>query len=309
VRLVRAPVAARARAVLYGLVLLVAPIHYLPAGALWDRDWSEAGAGYESALIPEDVFYGQPALLEEAIEGLEPSRPGVADVYVLTAALFASEDVFMKEVAVVSDLLAKRFDAVGRTLSLVNNRATLEQLPIATVTSLRRALAGIAEKMDVEEDVLVLYLTSHGSKEHRLSVDLWPLALQEIDPANLREALDSSGIRWRVVVVSACYSGAYIEPLRSPQSLVITAAAATRQSFGCGAESEFTYLARALFDEELRKTLSFEEAFGQAKASIAERERAQGFVPSEPQIFVGEAIRGKLRALERRIRSLRVSPL
>jgi len=225
----------------------------------------------------------------------------VTDVYVLTAALYGAEDVFMKEVGVIAELLERRFDASGRVLRLVNNPATLAEVPIATLTSLRRALGAIGEKMDPDEDVLVLYLSSHGSRQHRLSVDLSPLELEGIDPRALAQALAESGIRWRVIVISACYSGGYVEPLKNSQTLVITAAAATKQSFGCGAESDFTYLARALFDEELRKTLSFEEAFARARVSIAEREKAQGYVPSEPQIFVGDAIREKLKTLERRL--------
>lgn len=303
-RLARASHFARMRAVVYGLLLLVAPVHWIPASALWQQDWSAEDTGSAPGLVSESAFYRQHELLESAITDLAPSRPGVADVYVLTAGLYASEDVFMKEVGVISDLLERRFDAGGRVLRLVNNPATLAEVPIATLTSVRRALAAIGENMDVEEDVLVLYLTSHGSEKHRLSVDLWPLALQEIDPAALRQALEDAGIRWRVVVISACYSGGYVEPLRNERTLVITASSATRQSFGCGAESDFTYLAKALFDEELRRTFSFEEAFARAKASIEERERAQGFVPSEPQIFVGEAIRDKLMAIERRLTSV-----
>ena len=207
----------------------------------------------------------------------------------------------MKEVGVIADLLEQRFDAHGRTLKLVNNRATLADTPIATLTSVRRALAAIGERMNPAEDVLILYLTSHGSEKHRLSVDLWPLELDAIDPQALRAALDESGILWRVVVVSACYSGGYVEPLRDEWTLIITAASAKRQSFGCGAASDFTYLAKALFDEELRKTHSFETAFAQAKQTIAAREKEKGFVASEPQIYVGAQIRDKLKALERRL--------
>jgi hypothetical protein len=251
--------------------------------------------------VSESAFYAQQRLLAQALDALEPGRAGTEDVYVLTAALYASEDVFMKEVGVIADLLEERFDGHGRTVRLVNNPATLETLPIATMTSIRRALAAIGSRMNADEDVLVLYLTSHGSERHRLSVDLWPLELDPVDPAGLRKALDDAGIRWRVIVVSACYSGGYVEPLRDARTLVITASAARRQSFGCGSESDFTYLAKALFDEELRSSLSFEEAFARARETIAAREREQGFEPSEPQIDVGTAIREKLRSLEARL--------
>jgi hypothetical protein len=184
---------------------------------------------------------------------------------------------------------------------LINNRATLHEAPIATLTSVRRALAAIGSRMNPQEDLLILYLNTHGSERHRLSVDLWPLQLEAIDPQALRAALDDAGIRWRVIVVSACYSGGYVDPLKDERTLIITASSATRQSFGCGAESDFTYLAKALFDEELRRTHSFETAFERARASIAAREREKGFKPSEPQIHVGGEIRAKLEALQRRL--------
>jgi hypothetical protein len=302
VGLVRAPLLSRLRAVTYGLVLLVAPVYWMPSAELWAPPYAGAqSADRANGFFSEAAFYAQQDLLSQAIDSLAPERPGIEDVYVLTAALFASEDVFMKEVGVISGLLAKRFDATGRTLQLINNRATLNERPIASLTSVRRALAAIGQRINPEEDVLVLYLSSHGSDTHHLAVDLWPLRLDPIDPGALRAAIEEAGIRWRVVVVSACYSGGYVEPLKDERTLIITASSSERQSFGCGAASDFTYLAKALFDEELRKTHSFEAAFIRARESIAQRERAQGFTPSDPQIFIGDAIREKLKSLERRL--------
>jgi hypothetical protein len=155
--------------------------------------------------------------------------------------------------------------------------------------------------MNVDEDVLVLYLTSHGSEKHDLAVDFPPLRLAPVDPPALKAALDESGIKWKVVVVSACYSGGFVDALKESQTMIITASAADRQSFGCGNESDFTYLAKALFDEGLRRTRSFEAAFEVARETIARRERGRGFPPSEPQIAAGPAIREKLQEVERRL--------
>jgi hypothetical protein len=296
------PARVRATAVAYGLLLLIVPAVYLPSAALWTRAPDPTlAAEPQPGVVAESAFYAQPQLLQGQLDALLPSRPGVEDVYVLTAALYAGEDVFMKEVEVIADLLRTRYDAAGRTVTLINNPKRAADVPIATLTSVRRALEAIAGRMDVAEDVLVLYLTSHGSDRHRLSVSNWPLRLDEIDPVALRAALDDAGIRWRVVIVSACYSGGFVDPLKDEHTLVITAASAQRQSFGCGAGSDFTYLAKALFDEELRSTLSFEDAFGRARDSISRREREQGFKPSEPQIHVGAAIRDKLGSVEHRL--------
>src|SRR5690606_14921173 len=133
-----------------------------------------------------------------------------------------------------------------------------------------------------------------------LSVDFPPLRLAPIDPPALKKALDESGIKWRVIVVSACYSGGFIKPLQDEHTMIITASSATRTSFGCGSASEATWLAQALFNEELRRTYSMEAAFAAARQSIAERERVQGYEASEPQLFAGTEIRSKLAEVEGR---------
>src|SRR5262249_20718981 len=143
------------------------------------------------------------------------------------------------------ELFRERFDAEGRTVELINNPKTATEVPIASATNLGRVLRHIGGLMNPEEDVLVLYLTTHGSDKHRLAVVNWPLALQDIDPPMLRRMLDESGIKWRVLAISACYSGGFIEPLKSETTLIMTAADAKSTSFGCGTESDFTYFGKA----------------------------------------------------------------
>src|SRR3546814_1766943 len=92
--------------------------------------------------------------------------------------------------------------------------------------------------MDRDEDLLLLYLTMHGTEDHELAVTFPPLLEEWITPPQLRAALDDAGIRNRVVVISACFSGGFIPDLRDARTLVITAARADRASFGCGSRSE-----------------------------------------------------------------------
>ena len=126
----------------------------------------------------------------------------------LAAALYAGEDVFMKETRMITALLDERFDAAGRNGHLVNNPKTLQEHPVASLTSITRALKYIGETMNTQEDVLLLYLTSHGNPEqHDLAVDFRPIRFSSIDPPALKAALDESGIRWRIVVVSAVLFG------------------------------------------------------------------------------------------------------
>jgi Peptidase C13 family len=106
-----------------------------------------------------------------------------------------------------------------------------------------------------------------------------------------------------VVVISACYSGGFIEPLRNENTLVISASAPDKNSFGCSNEAEWTYFGKAFFDEALRKTHSFVEALEIAKPLIATREKEQGHTPSDPQMALGEEIKPKLVKLQRQLSS------
>jgi hypothetical protein len=250
----------------------------------------------------EDVLEKQAALLPKQLASLQPQREGKHDVFFLGFAPFATEDVFKLELDAIMPMMEKRFDAKGRTVRLTNHLNTLDQYPFASLSNLRKAIASIAGKMDVEEDIFVLYLTSHGSKQFQIASNIPPIAFNEVTPKNLKALLDEAGIKNRVLIVSACYAGGFIEPLKNTNTLVMTAAAADRPSFGCGSESNFTYFGKAVMDEQLgKKTRSFEQAFTNALPIIREREKAQGFDGSNPQIFVGEKIRPILKALEQQL--------
>jgi len=285
------------------VVLLISPSVWMPVGLIWmprPDDRSYASNSFHT-LAAESSFYAQQGALDRELAALQPERPGVADIYFVGAGLYAGEDVFMKELRTIAKVLRERFDAEGRTVMLVNNPKTVQEHPIASLTSLREALAHVGSTMNTEEDLLVLYLSSHGSEKHELVVDFRPMRFSPITPEALKSALDESKIRWKVIVVSACYSGGFIDALKDARTLIITAASADRQSFGCGAASEATYLAQALFGEALKSTFSFEAGFERARALIEQWEREQNHKPSEPQLYVGPEIRKKLAEIERRL--------
>jgi len=54
-------------------------------------------------------------------------------------------------------------------------------------------------------------------------------------------------MRYKVVVISACYSGVFIPPLANPDTLVITAADADHPSFGLPGQSEVDLFRQRLF--------------------------------------------------------------
>jgi hypothetical protein len=305
VRLARPALLRRFAHVLTFAAVVALPLWALPPAPLWQAAQSEAEdpARDWQALSREEAFYAQSALLAQELGALEPQRPGVEDLYFVGVAGDGAEDVFMKELRVIAPLLRERFDTSGRSLVLVNNPATVRELPIATGTALDRALRQVGRTLDPAEDVLFLYLTSHGSEDHRLTMQFWPLELNDLTPAMLKRMLDEAGIKWRVIAISACYSGGFIDALRDDHTLIVTAADADHPSFGCGNESDFTYFGRAYFDHALRRTWSFTEAFAQARQEIVERERGEALTPSNPQIYIGARIEAKLERLAERLRA------
>ena len=286
-----------------GLMLYVALVQGLDWFPLRIEVWHPVYAGTddedsESATLQlsQEVFEKQQGLLDEALHDIKPHEGKQRQIYGVIYAPY-SQDVFLRESAMVQDVLEQRFRAQGRVVRFVNHPTSAMQLPWATNRNLERALQAMAKAMDVERDVLVLYLTSHGGADFTLATYNWPLEVDTLTAQQLRDMLDKAGIRNRVIAVSACYSGGWIEPLQSENALVMTAADKDHTSYGCGSKSELTFFGRAVFDEQLRKTLSFEEAFKAAVPTIAQREveghKSDGF--SNPQISVGNNIRVVLR--------------
>jgi hypothetical protein len=283
---------------------LVLPLWNVQREELWVAAYEEPATFDAPGPASEETLYAQPALLEGALGGLLPGRKGTDDLYFVGFAGDGGQDVFLNEVEAIEGLFRERFDTAGRSVVLANNPRTTLQYPIASTTALKRTLERVGAVMNQDEDILFLYLTSHGSEDHQLLTNNWPLRLRQIDPPMLKRILDESGIRWRVVVVSACYAGGFIEPLKDERTAVMTAADAANTSFGCDDGADFTWFGKALFDEELRRSHSFIGAFERASATIAQREKQEGETPSNPQLFVGEAIRSHLSELEERLEKL-----
>ena len=290
--------------------LLATPIWFgselLPDAGWWETPQQAVARDPDHpSPVSETVLAKQPQLLYEALTSLEEERPGVTDLYFVGFAPYAGEDVFRKDMEVARDLFDERFDTEGRSVVLINNPRTVLEAPLATVSNLRGTLLEVGATINPDEDVVMLYITSHGSRDHRIVADFAPLELDSLDAATLKKMLDDAGIKWRIIVVSACYSGGFIDPLKDDNTLIITASAANRTSFGCGSESNATYFGDALFQHALRFEDSFVKAFERARDRIAERERAEKISASEPQMSLGKAMAQKLPELEAELRQRR----
>lgn len=279
------------------IIVLVGAVALL---TIWQRNVADQPIFKQIPVEPvleEAALYEQPRLLQQALDRIDPSIPGKSDWYFMGVAGFSEQNVFRSEINKVRELFDVRFGTSGHSLALINNNYTWLDEPIATKTSILRGLKTIGQQMNADEDVLFLTLSSHGD-ENVIQLANPPLAMDNLDATWLREALDASGIRWRVIVVSACYSGSFIDELASPTTVIITASAADKMSFGCTNSAEMTYFGQAFFAESLRENTSFSDAFKDAAYRVQERELYMGFEPSEPQMVIGSLMETALPAFE-----------
>jgi hypothetical protein len=278
------------------IMALVVQMWGLPRHEAWYPDDADEADSALKIGGHEALLYQQSSLLDRSLNSLQAQRPDVADLYFIGFAGFGWQDVFMKEVNTVRALFDSRFDTRGRSLALINNAHTRATAPIATTTALQAALARVGSLIDPDQDLLFLFVTSHGSDAPAyVSVDEDGLQLTQLTPARLKAALAATPIKWKVIVVSACYSGSFIPALRDDNTLVITASRADRNSFGCDARNSMTDFGRAYFVEALKQTKSFTAAFELARTRIAAREKAEGLTPSQPQMALGKAFAAKWR--------------
>ncbi len=277
-------------------------------GSLQDKE-----AAQKMLANVETALYNQRGLLDAAFAALLPSDTDRVNLYLLAVAGDGSQEVFRRETAFVKDQFDRDFQTQGRSLVLANSRTTVSQLPMATLTSIRESIQALAGRMDKDKDILFLYLSSHGSADHQLTLDQDGMNLRNLGAKDLAALLKDSGIRWKVIVVSACYSGGFIEPLQDEHTLVITAARADRVSFGCADENDFTYFGRAFFKESLPHSTSFTDAFQRASALVKKWEdedfkqvsKTEENHHSEPQISTTPLVDEYLQAWWGRLKAVK----
>ncbi len=235
--------------------------------------------------------------LAAALAALKPQRSGTIDAYVLVAGL-DGDPVFGRESNETAKVLARRYDAAGRTVLLASGTTNA---PDGSPPNLAASLAAIAERMDKAEDVLVLYATAHGAPGIGIVYKDGEKGYGLIAPQRLAGLLDELGIKRRLIIVSACYSGQFVDALAGPDSVVLTAADNDRTSFGCEPSNDWTFFGDALINQQLRTPAKLEAAASDAYRSISEWEFAGGLTSSKPRIFVGERAKAWMSALEARI--------
>jgi len=265
---------------------------------VWEWGRAKLSKSSDVELPPVDVAaveLSQPHLLEAQLKKLLPERKGTTDIYAIGIAGWSAQDVFIKEMNGGLAALNRSLDTDRGAIRLVNHRNTLETLPVANRTNFAAAVRAVAGTMNKDEDVLVVFITSHGGPTG-VALELGDAVFAVLGPDHVASVLDREGIRNRVIIVSACYSGVFVKSLASPDSIVLTAADENSTSFGCSNEREWTYFGDAFFNQSLAAGVSLEAAFEGAKAKISQWEARDDVPTSSPQGHFGAAISEKLAA-------------
>ena len=268
------------------------------SGSLWYPNEESTGESdyWADRAQSESLMYAQPERIDAAVRALQRPDDLPAAAFFVGFAGQGEQRVFAGEIALARQVVGAKFGSAQRSVLLVNDRRDLQTLPLANPTALRYALDGIAARMRLDSDVLFLSLSSHGSKDGEIAVSNGMLALNDLSVDDLATALRESQIKWKVIVVSACYAGKFIDPLRDDNTIIIAAAAADRTSFGCSDDRDLTYFGEAFYRDALPAASDLKAAFQKASAEIATRERAEGKTASKPQAHFGRALVAHLQS-------------
>lgn len=240
----------------------------------------------------------QQALIDSVVAGFSLESSADPRVYFLGFAGYGEERVFAEEIKLAAAQVGEKFGSSQRSLLLINDRRDVDTLPLATHANLRYALAALRRVMDPERDVLFLALSSHGARNAMIEVSNTGMEPTGLSARGLAQLLAESDIRQKIVVISACFSGAFIEPLADNDTIVITAASKNRSSFGCSDERDLTYFGEAFYRDALPGSKSLRAAFETARREIRLREKGLDVKPSQPQAHFGTIAESTLAELE-----------
>ena len=278
-------------------------LHARPATLLWSGIATLLLAPFiahgSPSLDVEKILWLQPERVAQAASAVAPARASHMDVFFVGFAGDDSQEIFTREVRIAAKEMAERLDPPGRSLLLLNNHvANASGSPIASIGTLKLALEELGPRMDLAEDVLFLYLSSHGLPGSELYVANGDLPLEQIAPARLRELLAHFGFRRKIIVISACYSGDFARELADDSTVVLTASRADRPSFGCRDSRGMTYFGEALWQYAMRRADTLAQAFILAVHRVGVMEHQARLVPSEPQMVVGREAQSWLDQLQ-----------
>ena len=236
-----------------------------------------------SRIVSDDLLAKQLVVVEQALAKLPQ---GERTVLYIGSAQHSQSLAFQGDVL----LAQKQLKAINPKLQsiILSNEIQTSQLiyPFATLHTLTQTFDRVAELSKKYPLKVVVLISTHGNVDV-LSSTVANESYTHIQSKHLQPWLDALGNTPTAVILSACYSGSFLPALSrldNGQRLVLTAAAANRNSFGCAYQSENTHFIGALFGPEFDPGKTWQHNFDAAKLTIEKKEIALGLAPaSNPQ--------------------------
>lgn len=201
-------------------------------------------------------------------------------------ALHSQAKAFRNDV-LAAEKLARQMDPNALILKLANPaRDQPSDWPQATLENFELVMTKMAEVARPQDRVMLL-ISTH-SNPGTLNINIAGKNTAPITARGLSDALAPLAKTPTLVVLSACYSGAFLEPLRAPNRVVLTATDVHKASFKCQYTGEYTFFADALFNQAGAEQLSITQWMGAAQKSIQTQEKRKRLAASAPKMFVGE---------------------
>jgi hypothetical protein len=237
--------------------------------------------------VPPQSNLQMEAMVEQQLTQISPGVAGTKEAFLLVIAGYDQPAVFSNEMKLAAKQLGKAFNAESRTLMLSNSTQDAESISQVTPFRLQKAIDKFSQKMNSDEDLLVVYIASHGSKEGvALKQSGVPLVL--LSPYQLQLALLEAPTPWKAVFISACYSGVFMDTLKTSKSMVITAADATHPSFGCNFGQKYTYFGNELLNgRDFAAPVDWYTLFQDTVKNVKDREQGWHLDHSNPQFWMG----------------------
>lgn len=214
----------------------------------------------------------------------------------------ASANVNWKSIFISGDDSIANFDNGRKTISSMlaplgahaenqqhltsESREVRSGVSLATGENIVRAFKSM--KVNKSTDGCLVFMTSHGSKNQGFY-----LSKAGIMPPQLLGDLvkEACGEAPTVVLISACFSGQFIAPaLTGKNRIILTAARNDRPSFGCSADTKYTYWDECIIDN-LPSSRTWKELHAGVTACISGKEGQLGYQPSFPQAYFGDNVK------------------
>jgi hypothetical protein len=247
-------------------------------------------AEYDSEVIVEDVLYNQGLRLEKMLGLIDAEDPSAIEMYFVGIAGDGSEGVFRREVETIKNIFDENYETKNKSAVLINSNTTYQNIPLATLTSIEKTLQSVSAKMDADNDILFIYFASQSSKDFNFALTQDGLTLMDLTAQRMGEIVQGLSVKYKVIVISSCYAGGYLEAVKDDTSLVIVTSSADKASSGCAGAKEMTYFGEAFFKDSLANSSSFVEAFDRSRYIVRGREAKENVEHSIPLIFKPKAI-------------------